>query len=294
MKRNHPPNNAEELSEEQKIINDSLRELFAKSSGAPRQVLASSKGFWINDKRHVKVESTKGLPVHLVRYSRDLKYEYLNAFEALYCLECNQLLIIYNDLPLSLAEAYNILLTEESSRNYRVFQHLNRSGYICLEPAIVDLTIEAVSSDQKLMQQSEPASSVHLGNNVPLFNLDDSMPGLSFKDVLSRLRSVGPQELDEKTVGHSSTANDFKYTFDVYKRETYAKNKPCRNKRSGRPDYNLLVYDHEPSHKPPDCKQLIGYSKHSSAKLLIALIDSDYTICYTQFTPITALDLALC
>ncbi|KAM6050555.1 tRNA-splicing endonuclease subunit Sen54 [Chlamydotis macqueenii] len=54
--------------------------------------------------------------------------------EALYLLECGSVQLFYRDLPLSIQEAYEILLSQEamSLPHYQVFSHLKQLGYIVL------------------------------------------------------------------------------------------------------------------------------------------------------------------
>ncbi|XP_053425531.1 tRNA-splicing endonuclease subunit Sen54 isoform X2 [Nycticebus coucang] len=52
--------------------------------------------------------------------------------EALYLLECGSVQLFYQDLPLSIQEAYQLLLTEDTVTflQYQVFSHLKRLGYV--------------------------------------------------------------------------------------------------------------------------------------------------------------------
>ncbi|XP_062447947.1 tRNA-splicing endonuclease subunit Sen54 isoform X2 [Rhea pennata] len=54
--------------------------------------------------------------------------------EALYLLECGSVQLFYRDLPLSIQEAYEILLSQEamSLPHYQVFSHLKQLGYVVL------------------------------------------------------------------------------------------------------------------------------------------------------------------
>ncbi|XP_074870451.1 tRNA-splicing endonuclease subunit Sen54 isoform X2 [Carettochelys insculpta] len=54
--------------------------------------------------------------------------------EALYLLECGSIQLFYRDLPLSIQEAYEILLSKGTVNllQYQVFSHLKRLGYIVL------------------------------------------------------------------------------------------------------------------------------------------------------------------
>ncbi|NWH56889.1 SEN54 endonuclease, partial [Geococcyx californianus] len=54
--------------------------------------------------------------------------------EALYLVECGTVQLFYRDLPLSVQEAYEILLAQEalSLPHYQVFSHLKQLGYVVL------------------------------------------------------------------------------------------------------------------------------------------------------------------
>ncbi|XP_062976363.1 tRNA-splicing endonuclease subunit Sen54 [Elgaria multicarinata webbii] len=58
----------------------------------------------------------------------------LLAEEALYLLECGSIQLLYKDLPMSIQEAYENLLSQKlvSLLKYQVFSHLKRLGYIVL------------------------------------------------------------------------------------------------------------------------------------------------------------------
>lgn len=249
MKRNLAPEE-HEVQREKDIINDRLNELFARIDEKSRLVSISNKGVWIDNERHVKVESTKGLPIDMLSYSSKLKYHFLNPFEALFCLETKQLMIHFNDLPLSLAEAYQLLIQNNVElRNYFVFQHFNRSGHYCLK------NLCNANTDQ-----AELAKPIEGG------------------------------------AGGSPCFESVDITFDAYKRETFARNKPHKGKR-GNPDYHVVVCERA-IHGPPRCKQLLDYGSrvrgNLSGKLLYALVnDSDNSICFNQFKPVDSLDLVL-
>lgn len=143
MKRNKAPLDGDELVEEGRIIENRLENLFSVAE-AERQICASSKGYWLADKRHVRVESAKSaVAAHLLCYSTELKYHYLDPLQALYCLEGGQLLVFHRGLPLSLVEAYELLIADQHQfTEYLVLQRLFRSGYICLRPPPATATVE--------------------------------------------------------------------------------------------------------------------------------------------------------
>ncbi|XP_027968673.1 tRNA-splicing endonuclease subunit Sen54 isoform X3 [Eumetopias jubatus] len=56
----------------------------------------------------------------------------LHPEEALYLLECGSIQLFHQDLPLSIQEAYQLLLTEDTMTflQYQAFSHLKRLGYV--------------------------------------------------------------------------------------------------------------------------------------------------------------------
>lgn len=56
----------------------------------------------------------------------------LHPEEALYLLECGSIQLFHQDLPLSIQEAYQVLLSEDTVTflQYQVFSHLKRLGYV--------------------------------------------------------------------------------------------------------------------------------------------------------------------
>lgn len=292
MKRNHPPDDSENLQDEQEIIDSRLNELFSQPS---RSIPITSKGYWMEDHRHVKVESLKGTANELLSFSSASNYHYLNLFEALYCLETSQLIIFFNGIPLSLAEAYQILLENPMDfRNYRVFQQLNRSGYICLKPN----NNQTSTSDRGTASGSTRVTSNRLhpsdDYSEPPLKIEYSTP-IPDK-VLMALRSRGP--CDYKTdFNLGSQQKDIlkDVVFDVYKRETFVKNKPRKDK-FGKPDYKLIICD-KSSDKAPNVKQLVCYDEKKNEteghKLIFASIDDDSSICFSYFKCVNSEELEL-
>lgn len=56
----------------------------------------------------------------------------LHPEEALYLLECGSIQLFHQDLPLSIQEAYELLLAQDTVAflKYQVFSHLKRLGYV--------------------------------------------------------------------------------------------------------------------------------------------------------------------
>lgn len=313
MKRNLPPP-PEDYKNEQLQIQARIEQLFEHSDDFIRKVPISNKGHWCDRLKHVRVDSLKGLPSEFVSYSTESKYHYLGNFEALYCLESSQLLIFHNGLPLSLAEAYQLLLIDSVQfRDYRLFQQLNRTGYICLRPSS-ELSPQLPLNQSQQSDSSPGSSSIELRSTEglsssqvdgprlrasqggdasltddvkPLFQIDSIT--LPLCDLMSRLQELGPldylpskqstksNQLEMAAAAARKGSKDLNVTFDVYKRETFAKNKPRKGKQ-GNPDYFLIVCD-KALQKQPSCNQLAQISN----KLLFGLVDHDSSVCFAQW-----------
>lgn len=294
MKRNRPPDDEEELRKEARLVKDRIDALFSHCRPDERQVPLCNQAVWITDKRHAKIDQNIRLnPSFMVKYSTQFEYHYLEPYETLYCLDTSQLLVFHNNLPLSFAEAYQLLIENEVQyREYKVLQQLTRTGHICLKPSIsytkpinqIGVSQEEVSvhcCEKDKQKQSRDADIKEL------FSIDSI--NIPIQDVFKRLQELGPQAMC-KPMKRSPGGEVPDISFDVYKRESFAKNKP-QEKRPGRPDYFLIVCDLT-SQAPPDADKLLYFSKLSeldSEKLLFALVDDDGSIFFAQYRQLDSL-----
>ncbi|XP_021270339.1 tRNA-splicing endonuclease subunit Sen54 isoform X2 [Numida meleagris] len=91
------------------------------------------KAVWKPEQGIVELESPAGKFWHTMGFSEHGK-QCLLPEEALYLLECGSLQLFYKDVPMSIQEAYDILLSQEVMNllHYQVFSHLKQLGYIVL------------------------------------------------------------------------------------------------------------------------------------------------------------------
>ncbi|KAJ8251727.1 hypothetical protein GJAV_G00224460 [Gymnothorax javanicus] len=89
------------------------------------------KGLWIPQEGVVELQSPAGKFWQTMGFSARGK-QLLLPEEALYLMECGNMQVFYRDLPLSIQEGYERLLTKDtvSLQQYQVFSHLKRLGYI--------------------------------------------------------------------------------------------------------------------------------------------------------------------
>ncbi|XP_053904391.1 tRNA-splicing endonuclease subunit Sen54 isoform X3 [Malaclemys terrapin pileata] len=91
------------------------------------------KAEWKPREGIVELKSPAGKFWHTMGFTEHGK-QCLLPEEALYLLECGSIQLFYRDLPLSIQEAYETLLSQGtvSLLQYQVFSHLKRLGYIVL------------------------------------------------------------------------------------------------------------------------------------------------------------------
>ncbi|KAK3553009.1 hypothetical protein QTP86_031100 [Hemibagrus guttatus] len=86
---------------------------------------------WIPEEKLVKLKSPAGKFWQTMGFSEQGK-QCLFPEEALYLMECGNVQVFYQDLPLSLQEGYESFLSAETVtlHQYQVFSHLKRLGYV--------------------------------------------------------------------------------------------------------------------------------------------------------------------
>ncbi|NXP50811.1 SEN54 endonuclease, partial [Heliornis fulica] len=91
------------------------------------------KAEWKPGQGIVELQSPAGKFWHTMGFTERGK-QCLLPEEALYLLECGTVQLFYRDLPMSIEEAYEILLSQEamSLPHYQVFSHLKQLGYVVL------------------------------------------------------------------------------------------------------------------------------------------------------------------
>ncbi|XP_062466506.1 tRNA-splicing endonuclease subunit Sen54 [Pezoporus occidentalis] len=91
------------------------------------------KAEWKPEQGIVELQSPAGKFWHTMGFTQHGK-QCLLPEEALYLLECGSLQLFHRDLPLSIEEAYEILLSQEAMDlpHYQVFSHLKQLGYVVL------------------------------------------------------------------------------------------------------------------------------------------------------------------
>ncbi|XP_017391235.1 tRNA-splicing endonuclease subunit Sen54 isoform X2 [Cebus imitator] len=86
---------------------------------------------WRPEEGFVELKSPAGKFWQTMGFSEQGRQR-LHPEEALYLLECGSIQLFHQDLPLSIQEAYQLLLTDDTVTflQYQVFSHLKRLGYV--------------------------------------------------------------------------------------------------------------------------------------------------------------------
>lgn len=288
MKRNHPPDEPEALFEEQKIVDDRLNQLFLCEQ--THRVVHTYKGVWCPEQRAVCLDTLNTHPYDNLKFHLNGS-GYLGPLEALYFMETNQLIVHFNNFPLSLPEAYHILLKDKTDlRKYITFYHLNRNGYICLPPQSSAKQDQILGKNDDMPAESDsPCDSSRNVTLEPIFKIDTI--SLPFQTVLERLRQLGPQEMK---LTNEQDQQQLTITFDVYRRKTFTKNKP-RKGQVGQPDYHMIVCDKSTSYPPSPAEFLAldQYDENLVKKLVFAIVDLEGSISFSQFNGASSSDLTL-
>lgn len=287
MKRNHPPDDPRDSYEDDQIIDKRIKELFEQPSNV-RRVNHRSRGDWCQDKKQVVLADNVNVQQYDGMISGlDERLAYMNSYQALFSLESAQLLIFHNELPLSFAEAYRILLHQpDDVANYLVFAHLNRKGFFCL-PNSSQVNSDRESADYVEQDIDHTDKTKPDAGHGPILDLNSIM--ITPREARDRLRLIGPKLDRNHALAHKADSIDIiRISFDAYKRETFSKNKPSKSNSTGKPDYHVVVCDKAKHKTSPTSVDLQGLQCNLKAcckcQLLIALVDSDGTLSFVQFS----------
>ncbi|CAH6776420.1 Tsen54 [Phodopus roborovskii] len=123
------PDGSEAQAERLRLCRQELWQLLAEERVERLGSLVAAE--WRPEEGFVELKSPAGKFWQTMGYSEQGRQR-LHPEEALYLLECGSIQLFYQDLPLSIQEAYQLLLTEDTLDflQYQVFSHLKRLGYV--------------------------------------------------------------------------------------------------------------------------------------------------------------------
>ncbi|XP_002748826.1 tRNA-splicing endonuclease subunit Sen54 isoform X2 [Callithrix jacchus] len=132
---------------------------------------------WRPEEGFVELKSPAGKFWQTMGFSEQGRQR-LHPEEALYLLECGSIQLFHQDLPLSIQEAYQLLLTDDTVTflQYQVFSHLKRLGYV--------------------VRRFQPSSVLFPYERQ--LNLDGSMQHLEDGDGKRKRSSSSPRSINKK------------------------------------------------------------------------------------------------
>ncbi|XP_001377652.1 tRNA-splicing endonuclease subunit Sen54 isoform X1 [Monodelphis domestica] len=132
------PDGSRAQEEQLRLCREELWKLFAEERVERRGSLVTAE--WSPQDGVVTLKSFAGKFWQTMGFSEGGQQR-LYPEEALYLLECGSIQLFYQDLPLSIQEAYEMLLTQDTIGflQYQVFSHLKRLGYVVrrFQPSLV-------------------------------------------------------------------------------------------------------------------------------------------------------------
>eukprot|EP00062_Callorhinchus_milii_P004806 gi/632943540/ref/XP_007887003.1/ PREDICTED: tRNA-splicing endonuclease subunit Sen54 [Callorhinchus milii] len=125
------PDQSEEQAEKLRLCREEQRQLLSEERVERLGSLVRTE--WNRQENIVELTSNAGKFWHTMGHVRHGK-QLLYPEEALYLLECGSIQIYYRELPLSIQEAYEILLSAQTIplHHYQVYSHLKRLGYVVM------------------------------------------------------------------------------------------------------------------------------------------------------------------
>lgn len=280
MKRNHPPKSPQEEEKEKESISERLTQLFNDDdTNNLRKVYHIHRGDWIPEKNHTKLDSVSMSHAYnlMAQYSHELKYHFLTSFPTLFYLETYRLHLYYRNLPVSIAEAYSLLLKEPNDlRNYNLYQVLLRQGYVGMMRSKLPHYIGNKTSPtiREITDHSQDRDC-----NQPLQKVDIDEP---LSVVLERLRHYGPSEPEESELELMMDEKSCDI-FDVFSRKSFNSERPDKNPDK-KPDKTLIITS-------MDDVEALKTRNVINSDLAFALVDSLQEFCLAKFVPVPMKEL---
>ncbi|KAM5274543.1 tRNA-splicing endonuclease subunit Sen54 [Ctenodactylus gundi] len=174
---------------------------------------------WRPEEGHVELTSPAGKFWQTMGFSEHGRQR-LHPEEALYLLECGSIQIFHQDLPLSIQEAYQLLLTGDTVTflQYQVFSHLKRLGYVVrrfqpgsvLSPYERQLNLDGCTQCLEDGTGKRKRSTSSRSVNKKAKALEDTLPSTSLPAV-SIQNSPCPVEKPQEPSPMKSPGNWFQF-----------------------------------------------------------------------------------
>ncbi|XP_012517773.1 PREDICTED: tRNA-splicing endonuclease subunit Sen54 isoform X7 [Propithecus coquereli] len=151
---------------------------------------------WRPEEGFVELKSPAGKFWQTMGFSEQGRQR-LHPEEALYLLECGSIQLFHQDLPLSIQEAYQLLLTEDTITllQYQVFSHLKRLGYVVRRFQPRSINKKAKALENSLQPESLATSSsppCNQNSRCPEEKSQESSPIKGLVGPFQLLGSLGP------------------------------------------------------------------------------------------------------
>ncbi|XP_023569941.1 tRNA-splicing endonuclease subunit Sen54 isoform X2 [Octodon degus] len=150
---------------------------------------------WRPEEGIVELKSPAGKFWHTMGFSEHGR-QLLHPEEALYLLECGSIQLFCQDLPLSIQEAYQLLLTGDTVTflQYQVFSHLKRLGYVVRRFQPRPINKKAKVLEESLLPTSLAASSPPANIHNSQCSVEKPQESSCMKDLGVPLQLLGSLE----------------------------------------------------------------------------------------------------
>ncbi|KAK5641368.1 hypothetical protein RI129_009915 [Pyrocoelia pectoralis] len=178
--------------EELALIDIHLKNIFeASSRDRVERRCVRAVGCWLPVEKLVEVKKVCGLINNFGFANRNGKYLYPE--EAMFLLETNRLEILWNNVPMSIQQAYQVIIDEDIHK-YLLYRKLSLEGFRLLKPpvdigepskkklCVLPENEKHVDCNLKLLQDSGP-QSYHSADVKDKFDYKIYIPEHSNKDI---------------------------------------------------------------------------------------------------------------
>uniref|UniRef100_A0A3B5MLJ4 tRNA-splicing endonuclease subunit Sen54 N-terminal domain-containing protein n=1 Tax=Xiphophorus couchianus TaxID=32473 RepID=A0A3B5MLJ4_9TELE len=163
------------------------------------------KAVWSPSERIVELQTPAGKFWQTMGFSAEGK-QFLLPEEALYLMECGNLQVFHQDLPLSIQDGYEAFLSSDSVslQQYQVFGHLKRLGYVVHR---FDPSKTAAASQAEEMEEEDKLPESHL--------VASAAPQTSSSGAAGEVqaRTWWPAEVPERQAGQRSAPGSQRWDF---------------------------------------------------------------------------------
>lgn len=151
------------------------REIDAKQRSISSQKirLKTSRGLWRSDRKVVQIISNKNINP-LMGFTID-SVKYLTPMEALYLMESQSLEVLFDDIPLSIEQSFDLFFSNETEVDlYRVYGCLSRNGYLIKGPEVYRRN-SSLTTNRRKRKLSQCLSQSEMDSNTNYYELSSAI-----------------------------------------------------------------------------------------------------------------------